>query len=87
MKYGYYKSSSIDSSGSKLKFKSSICQHSSNIVPTHDHHPQKHIEGFLKMPAQGSLLIHGGIEAVLAIAVIDSAICNNGNKTLSMRRY
>ena len=39
------------------------------------------------MPAQDSLLIHGGIEAILAIAVIDGAICNNGNKTLSMRRY
>ena len=39
------------------------------------------------MLAQGSLLIHGGIEAVPAIAVIDGTICNNGNKTLSMRRY
>ena len=39
------------------------------------------------MPTQGSLLIHGGIEAVLAIAMINCAICNNGNKTLSMRRY
>jgi hypothetical protein len=56
-------------------------------VPTHDHHPQKHIEGLLKMPAQGSLLIHGGIDAILVIAVIDGAICNNGNKTLSTRRY
>ena len=87
MKQNYYKPSLIDSSGSKLKFKSSICQHSSGIVPTHDHHPQKHIEELLKMPAQGSLLIDGGIEAILAIAVIDGTICNNGNKTLSMRRY
>ena len=39
------------------------------------------------MPAQGSLLIHGGIEAILAIAVIDGTICNNGNETLSTRRY
>ena len=45
------------------------------------------IEGLLKMPAQGSLLIYGGIEAVLAIAMIDGTICNNGNKTLSTRRY
>ena len=45
------------------------------------------IEGLLKMPAQGSLLIHGGIEAILVIAVIDGTICNNGNKTLSTRRY
>ena len=45
------------------------------------------IERLLKMPAQGSLLIHGGIEAVLAIAVIDGTIYNNGNKTLSTRRY
>ena len=45
------------------------------------------IEGLLKMPAQGSLLIHGGIEAILAIDVIDGTICNNGYKTLSMRRY
>ena len=45
------------------------------------------IEGLLKMPTQGSLLIHGGIEAVLAIAVIDDTICNNGNKILSTRRY
>jgi len=56
-------------------------------VPTHDHHPQKHIEGLLKMPAQGSLLIHGGIEAVLAISMIHYAIYYNGNKTLSTRRY
>jgi hypothetical protein len=56
-------------------------------VPTHDHHPQKHIEGLLKMPAQGSLLIHNGIEAILAIVVIDGTICNNGNKTLRTRRY
>ena len=48
---------------------------------------KKHIEGLLKMPAQGSLLIHGGIEAILAIAVIDGTIYNNGNKTLSTRRY
>ena len=45
------------------------------------------IEGLLKMPAQGSLLIHSGIEAILAIAVIDGTICNNGNKTLSTKRY
>ena len=45
------------------------------------------IEGLLKMPAQGSLLIHGGIETVLAIAMIDGTIYNNGNKTLSTRRY
>ena len=45
------------------------------------------IEGLLKMTAQGSLLIHDGIEAVLAIAVIDGTICNNRNKTLSTRRY
>ena len=44
------------------------------------------IEGLLKMPTQGSL-IHGVIEAILAIAVIDGTIYNNGNKTLSMRRY
>ena len=44
-------------------------------------------EELLEMAAQGSLLIHGRIEAILAIAVIDGAICNNGNKTLSMRRY
>ena len=44
------------------------------------------IEGLLKMPT-GSLLIHGGIEAVLGIAMIDGTICNNGNKTLSTRRY
>ena len=56
-------------------------------MSTHDHHPQKHIEGLLKMPTQGSLLIHGGIETILAIALIDGTICNNGNKTLSMRRY
>ena len=39
------------------------------------------------MPAQGSLLIHGRTEAVLAIAMINCTICNNGNKTLSTRRY
>ena len=39
------------------------------------------------MPVQGSLLIHGGTEVVLVIAVINYTICNNGNKTLSMRRY
>jgi len=39
------------------------------------------------MPAQGSLLIHGGTEAVLAIAVINCTICNNRNKTQSTRRY
>ena len=56
-------------------------------MPTHDHNPQKHIRRIIKMPAQGSLLIHGGIEAVLEIAVIDGTIYNNGNKTLSIRRY
>ena len=45
------------------------------------------MEGLLKMPAQGSLLIHDGIEAILAISMIDGTIYNNGNKTLSMRRY
>ena len=45
------------------------------------------MEGLFKMPAQGLLLIHDGIEAVLAIAVIDGTICDNGNKTLSMKRY
>ena len=45
------------------------------------------IERLLKMPAQGSLLIHGGIEAVLPIAMIDGTIYNNGNKTMSSRRY
>jgi len=39
------------------------------------------------MPAQGSLLVHGGTEAVLAIAMTNCTIYNNGNKTLSMRRY
>ena len=39
------------------------------------------------MLAQGSLLVHGEIEAVLAIAVINYTIYNNGNKTLSTRRY
>ena len=39
------------------------------------------------MPAQGSLVVHGGIEAVLAKAVINCIIYNNGNKTLSTRRY
>ena len=39
------------------------------------------------MLAQGSLLVHGGTEAVLAIAMINYTICNNGNKTLSTRRY
>ena len=56
-------------------------------MTTHDHNPQKHMEGLLKMHAQGSLLIHGRIEAFLAIAVIEGTICNNGNKTLSTRRY
>ena len=77
----------IDSSRSKLKFKSSI----SNIVQIQCQHMitihNSIIEGLLKMPAQGSLLIHGGIEVVLAIAVIDGTICSNGNKTLSTRRY
>ena len=39
------------------------------------------------MPAQGSLLIYGRIEAILAIAMIDGTIYNNGNRTLSTRRY
>ena len=39
------------------------------------------------MPAQGSLLVHGRTEAVLAIAMINYTICNNGDKTLSTRRY
>ena len=39
------------------------------------------------MPAQGSLLIDGGIEAILAISMIDGMTGNNGNKTLSTRRY
>ena len=56
-------------------------------MPTHDHNPQKHVEGLIKMPAQGSLLIHGGIEAILAISVIDGTIYNNGNKNLSTRMY
>ena len=77
----------IDSSGSKVKFESSI----SNMVQIQCQHRIKiHksiIEGLLKMPAEGSLLIHGGIEAILAISVIDGTICNNENKTLSTRRY
>ena len=56
-------------------------------MPSYDHSPQKHREGLIKMPARGSLLIHGRIEAILAISVIDGTICNNENKTLSMRRY
>ena len=56
-------------------------------MPTHEHNPQKHIEGLLEMPGQGSLLIHDGIEAILAISVIDGTIYNNGNKTLGKRRY
>ena len=47
-------------------------------MPTNDHSPQKHVEGFIKKPAQGLLLIHSGIEAALAITMINSAICNNG---------
>ena len=39
------------------------------------------------MPSQGLLLVHGGTESVLAIAMINCTICNNGNKTLSTRRY
>jgi hypothetical protein len=39
------------------------------------------------MPAQVLLLVHGGSEAVLAISMINCTICNNVNKTLSMRRY
>ena len=38
------------------------------------------------MHAQGSVLIHGGTEAMLAIAMINYTICNNGNKTMSTRR-
>jgi len=45
------------------------------------------MEGLLKMPAQGLLLIHGGIEAIPAITMVDGTICNNRNKTLSTRRY
>ena len=56
-------------------------------MPKHDHDPQKHVEGLIKKPAQGLLLIHGGIEVTLAISVIDGAIYNNGNKTVSTRRY
>ena len=48
---------------------------------------QSMIEGLLKMSAQGLLLIHGGIEAILAISMIDGTIFNNGNKTMSTRRY
>ena len=33
---------------------------------------------YLKKPAQGLLLIHGGIEATLAITMIHSAIYNSG---------
>ena len=33
------------------------------------------------------VLIHYRSKAVLAVAMIHNVICNNGNKTLSMRRY
>ena len=36
------------------------------------------MERLLKMPTQGSLLIHSGIEAILAITMINSVIYNNG---------
>ena len=39
------------------------------------------------MPAQGLLLVHGGTEVVLAVAMINYTICNNENKTLSTGRY
>ena len=39
------------------------------------------------MHAQGSILIHGGTKVVLAIAMINYTIYNNGNKTVSMRWY
>jgi len=32
-------------------------------------------------------LIHCRIKAILAVAVVHNIIYNNGNKTLSMRRY
>ena len=76
----------IDSSGSKLSSKLAfvnIVQIQCQLMITIH---KSIIEGLLKMPAQCSL-IHGGIEAILAIAMIDGAICNNGNKTLSTRRY
>ena len=76
----------IDNSGSKLSLKV-VFPIKFNIVPTYDHSPQKHIEGLVKKPTQGLLLIHSGIEATLAITMIHSAICNMGNKTLSTRRY
>ena len=38
------------------------------------------------MSAQGSLLVHGGTEAVLAIAVINCTIYNNGDKTLGTKK-
>ena len=47
-------------------------------MPTYDHSPQKHVEGLIKKPDQGLLLIHSGIEAILAITMINSAIYNNG---------
>ena len=47
-------------------------------MPAYDHSLQKHIEELIKKLAQGSLLIHSGIEATLAITMIHSAICNNG---------
>ena len=39
------------------------------------------------MPTQGLLLAHSGTKTVLAIAMINCTIYNNGNKTLSTRRY
>ena len=77
MKQSYYKPSLIDKSRSKLslivKFPTWF-----NTVLKYDHSPQKHVEGLIKKPAQGLLLIHGGIEATLAITKIHSAISNNG---------
>ena len=44
------------------------------------------IEGLLEMPAHGSLLINGRIEAIIAIAMIDYTIYNNGNKNLEYKK-
>ena len=77
MKQSYYKPSLIDNSRSKLSLKVAFAN-IVDIVPTYDHSPQKHVEGLIKKPAQGLLLIHSGIEATLAITMIHSAICNNG---------
>ena len=81
----YYKPSLIIKAEA-IKFEDKV----SNIVwysAKPDHGPQKQRWGLIKKPAQGLLLIHSGIEATLAITVIHSAICNNGKKTLSTRRY